>query len=417
MNVVLKESLKYSLRSRYLIWREIRHVEWLYSLSADELHAYKESKFLEIFRRAYKYSSFYKEFYYQERIEEGDIKSLDDINRLPVVTKSMVKDYNSRFLTVPRWAVFKAETSGTTGTPLTAYHSYKSIRLEQAYIAVRRKKYGFNYGQRLVSLRGNLGSRSFRDFVSLSNTLFLSSYLINDSSLLRYFEAITEFEPRAIEGYPSSLYSLALGFSENGWVVKIPLCFTSSEKLLLHQRELIENVFGCEIFDRYGCSERSISLAENLDHYGYYEEPGYSHNQFFSDHILTTSLFKTSFPLIRYQVNDVVVLDEHGVVKEIEGRNEDVIVCNDGTKIGRIDHIFKGVRGVKYAQVVQRISGHVDINVVPDLVLDDCIVRHIEEKLRRKVSTDNLTADYNSIAFSGLIFTSRNKFSLVKSYL
>src|SRR5690554_2042821 len=115
MAIILKESLKYALRSKPLISREIRHVDWLYSLSADELHEYKEKRFLNIFKRAYKHSPFYHGLYHNEGIEEGDITSLDDLAKLPILTKEMVRRESKNMLTGSRWHCATANTSGTTG--------------------------------------------------------------------------------------------------------------------------------------------------------------------------------------------------------------------------------------------------------------------------------------------------------------
>lgn len=116
MNIILKESLKYALRSKPLIRREIRHVEWLYSLSTDELYHYKEKQFLRVFGKAYQNSTFYNEMYRTHGLAESDVTSLNDISKLPVLTKSMVRSHSADILTVPRWICAAAATSGTTGT-------------------------------------------------------------------------------------------------------------------------------------------------------------------------------------------------------------------------------------------------------------------------------------------------------------
>ena len=71
------------------------------------------------------------------------------------------------------------------------------------------------------------------------------------------------FRPIAIEGYPSSLYSLALFLKDAELELNIPITFTSSETLLDYQRDLIEERLGTEIHDRYGMTERTIFLVES----------------------------------------------------------------------------------------------------------------------------------------------------------
>lgn len=84
----------------------------------------------------------------------------------------MVRLHADEMLTVPRWKVIVANTSGTTGTPLRVYEDWSSIWRNQAYAYVTRKREGFTYGQPLVSLRGNLDKRDMMLKVHASNTLF-----------------------------------------------------------------------------------------------------------------------------------------------------------------------------------------------------------------------------------------------------
>ena len=115
-------------------------------------------------------------------------------------------------LTEPAWKLLKNHTSGTTGTPLLVYESWPSIWWEQAYFYCYRKRCGYIYGQPIVSLRGNLEKEDTYMKIHLSNTLYLSSYNINNKTIQTYYKQIVKHKPIAIEGYPSSLYAFILSF-------------------------------------------------------------------------------------------------------------------------------------------------------------------------------------------------------------
>ena len=123
----LYESAKYLLRCPAVILPYIRDVEVLYSMTPEQLKVRNERRFLEIFHRAYDKSPFYHKLYTDAGIKKEDIKSFDDIKKLPVITKDMVKQHAEEMLTVPRWMVIGANTSGTTGTPLRIYESWPAI--------------------------------------------------------------------------------------------------------------------------------------------------------------------------------------------------------------------------------------------------------------------------------------------------
>lgn len=414
----LKESLKYTLRSRFFIRNEIKKVENLYTFGEDALEQYKEEQFLTLFRHAITNSKFYQKFYSEAGIQINDIQSLRDIYKLPILTKETLRDNYIDILTTHPRKVLKTNTSGTTGTPLTIFHSYKTIKTEQAYIWVRRKKYGFNFGEPLLSLRGNLGHDRFKLYIHASNTLFLSSYNINNTKVKKYYEEIKKFRPKAIEAYPSSLYNLCLLFKELRIRLNIPLVFTSSETLYDFQRVLIEEVLNAKIFDRYGCTERTISLAQNMNRIGYYEEPGYSINEFQDDSILTTSLINESFPLIRYMVNDKIDFqteENKYIINSILGRSEDIILCFDGTQIGRIDHIFKGVHGILLAQIIQNKQGYIDINIVPNENYSESSQNEIIKNLHKRIHQANISVKVNLISKDEITYSSRNKYSMVIS--
>lgn len=412
----LFESIKYALRSYPIIRPYIKEVEKLYMMTPEQLRERNEQRFLEIFRRAYDKSPFYHKLYTEAGIKKEDIKSLDDIKKLPVITKDMVKQHADEMLTVPRWMVIGANTSGTTGTPLRIYESWPMIWYSQAYTYYARKTNGFTYGQRLISLRGHLDKTQTRLMVHISNTLYLSSYNINQNTIQQYYDWITAFNPVAIEGYPSSLYSLALFLKDAGKKIHIPVAFTSSETLLDYQRALIEEQLGTELYDNYGMTEQTIYLQEAYNHQGYYEVPGYSINEYLEDGEICTSLINYSFPMIRYRSNDVVELMEateenpQMIVKRIEGRKDDYIICKDGCRIQQLSFLLKGVGNVKYAQFIQNKSGHLQVNIVPDKRYNEDSKRQIEENIYNRLGKNNIDFTINEIHENDLIYTARGEF-------
>lgn len=410
------ETAKYALRSYPLIYPYIKEIEKLYAMSPDELTLRNEQRFLEIFRHAYDKSPFYHKLYTEAGIRKDDITCLSDIKKLPVITKDMVKQHADEMLTVPKRKVRKCNTSGTTGTPLSVYSDWKSIWMAQAYLYCTRKRYGFTYGQRFVSLRGHLDKNNLSLMVHLSNTLFLSSYNINPATTQFYYDSIRKFKPRAIEGYPSSLFALALSLSDAGLKLDIPVAFTSSETLLPYQREMIEQQFNTQIFDLYGMTERTISLMEAYNHQGYYEMPGYSINEYLEDGEICTSLINDSFPMIRYRSNDVMEMMEitednpQIVVKRVEGRKEDCLCCKDGSRIMSLDFIFKGVKHIKMSQLVQTENGTLDICVVPETDFEEADEKQIEHNLFNRVGAGNIDYNIRMITEKDIRYTTGGKF-------
>lgn len=416
MKKYIKETIKYMLRSRWMIQRYINEVERLYEMSPEELKKRNEQCFLKLFRLAYDKSPFYHKLYSEAGISKEDIQCLDDIKKLPIITKEMIKEHAEEIRIAPKWKLIRNHTSGTTGTPLMVYEDWPSIWREQAYFYCYRKRCGYTYGQPMVSLRGNLEKKDLYLKVHVSNTLYLSSYNINPQTAETYYKLIEKHKPIAIEGYPSSLYSLALMLRDKGLQLHIPVAFTSSESLLDYQRELIEKQFDTQIYDHYGTTERTIRLSEAINHNGYYEDPGYSINEYTEDGEITTSLINKSFPLIRYKGNDIMEMMEvtegnpHVIVKKVQGRKEDYILCKDGSRMERLDFFFKGVSHVRMSQLIQDVNGILNICVVPENDFCERDRIKIEQNMIDRIGVGNIDYTIKIINENNIEYTPRGKF-------
>lgn len=427
LNIYIKETLKYFFRSKLFIGKHVSEVEMLYNLDIEALEDYKNNLFLKNFRLAINYSPFYKKLYAEAGITEDMIKSVKDIDKLPIIDKTMIRHCSTDLIpSNSKKRLTPASTSGSTGTPLTVYRDYYSILRDYSYYYVFRKRRGFKYGQRLVSIKGNL-DRSIKTMnLHLSNTLYLSSYNINEDIVLNtYYKKIKDFKPVAIEGYPSSIYNICSILKEHNLQLNIPVVFTTSETLFDYQRDIIEEVMNTQIYDYYGNCERSVSLLECMDHRGYYESPGFAILEFVNDTPITTSLINLSYPLIRYKVDDVVTLSEdrrfkdgeYNTVESIEGRLDDVIITKNGSRIGRLGFLFMNLKGVKQAQIVQTEIGKIDVNIVPDgaFRLED--QEYLSNLIDERIGLNNIDLKINLILESDIIYTKMNKFRVIVSKL
>ena len=330
----IRESLKYIVRSKYLIAKYEKEVENLYDLNHDELEMIQERLFLDLFRYAYSNSPFYSKFYKSNGISINDIRTKDDIIKLPIITKEMIRKHPEELLTCAKWKMIRSHTSGTTGTPLIVYLTWQSIWKWQAYLNYYRKRCGFEYGKdKMVSLRGHLNRDVTHLYINMSKTLYLSSFALNDNNVYDYVKRIDQLNPKAIEGYPSTLCSLCYLIRKLNLACNIPIIFTSSENLQSPQRQFIEETFGGEVFDHYGNTERTIELGESFDHQGYFEIPGYSINEYQSDSVITTSLINKGFPLIRYKVDDVISIEKRTngkqFISSIDGRTMAFVIVQN----------------------------------------------------------------------------------------
>ena len=101
--------------------------------------------------------------------------------------------------------------------------------------------------------------------------------------------------------------------------------------------------------------------------------------------VVATGFIRQSQPFIRYRVGDVATLSEveRGVpvLRDIVGRLEDVVIGPDGRRTVRFHGIFTELVGCREAQVVQRGSDLLTINVVPDARFSEATVGEIKSRI------------------------------------
>jgi phenylacetate-CoA ligase len=98
----------------------------LETLPQEKLQELQLKKFRRIVEWAYNNSPFYRRFYQEAGLEPEDIKTFEDIRKVPKIEKGMMREVQQRdpfpygdMMTVPleRVTAFR-QTSGTTGTPV-----------------------------------------------------------------------------------------------------------------------------------------------------------------------------------------------------------------------------------------------------------------------------------------------------------
>lgn len=416
----MNDLVKYYLKNNFFTLKKYKEIDEFYALSYDRLLSLYNDRFIELFKYAYKHAAFYKNLYQKNGISMNDVKDLSDIPKLPIITKSDVR--NNSNLINQGFRIFQSigYTSGTTGTPLNIYRSPFNVFTEQAYLKNYRSIFGYKIGAPMISIRGALGKNSSHKFNKYTNILYISSQNINSNTIIFYYNLIKNFSPIAVEAFPSLLYKFCFELNKKGLTLNIPISFTSSETLYDFQREYVESLLHTHIYDWYGNGERTICLVQDYN-IKYYPLPLYSINEYFSSNIVTTSLTNHIFPLIRYQVDDIVKLNESDYFKNIvcpdihsiQGRAGINIDLKDGSSVACIDHSFKGISFLEMAQVHQySIDSPLEVKLVVSKGFNNSYLNLFKSKFSNMVGFDTeFFITYSKM--EDLTYSTSNKFSLV----
>ncbi|AEH01944.1 phenylacetate--CoA ligase family protein [Lacinutrix sp. 5H-3-7-4] len=88
--------------------------------SKQEIKAFQEEKLQELLMYLNKNSSYYKTIFFKHNINISNIKTIEDLSKIPVTTKDQLQIHNDDFLCVERNKIVDyVTTSGTLGDPVT----------------------------------------------------------------------------------------------------------------------------------------------------------------------------------------------------------------------------------------------------------------------------------------------------------
>ena len=321
-----------------------------------------------------------------------DIHNVKDLEFLPLLTKSTIKEHISEFIpkNLNHLPHIQGSTSGSTGAPLH-YRISKYDRLIGGCLLYRGwSNAGFELGDKLVTLAYySLGVDNkswiltkFHEFTS--NMRNLSSFDMGDSQMDAYRKIINTFKPKYIRCYPSSMSHFAKWLTFNNLPTHKPVAVLSTaEKLFPEMRSLIEDVFHCPVFDGYGLYDGGISAYELPDHSGMRIDTERSILEVVNDQgnqimegtgrIIATSLLNKSFPFIRYDTGDIgtVRISTKGerILTQIEGRQQEMLLTPEGKYIhGQFiaSLLHKKIRQIQSFQVIQEDLYHINIHIVPE---------------------------------------------------
>lgn len=101
------------------------------SMSRDEMHNLQSARLNTTVKRVYHNVPFYRNKMQQLGLEPGDIRSIDDLTKLPFTTKQDLREnYPFGLFAVPKSQVVRVHAStGTTGKPTVVAYSRKDVEI------------------------------------------------------------------------------------------------------------------------------------------------------------------------------------------------------------------------------------------------------------------------------------------------
>lgn len=336
---------------------------------------------------------YYKESFRRAGVVTEDLKTLDDIRRLPILTRLDVQRSFDGLESASerRNRIRVARTSGTTGTPLRFSWDRESEWWNSAAYYGHRAWYDVAVGDPHISLLGrmivsaNQTRPPFWRHNRVINQLLMSTFHLRDENMPAYVDKIAEFKPKLIEAYPSTAYILARFMNARRIRIPVHAVTTSSEPLLAIQREAIEQAFDTKVFDYFGAAERVMAAGECTAHDGLHVFEPFGITEILDENhdpvppgvhgrLVLTGLNNRVMPLIRYEIGDASAWIDGPCpcgrtwrrISPVTTKAEDILVTPSGRLISPslLTHAFKPLDNVAASQILQEVPERMLVKIV-----------------------------------------------------
>ena len=368
----------------------LQNSEWW---SLNELKTFQDEKLKDLIQYTYDTVPYYRELFDNEKLKPSDIKTQDDLYKIPILNKTIIRERMADLLStaIPEKKRVHGKTGGTTGTALKLCYDQNAVPRHWATVWRGRNRWGIGHKDEFISFAG-------RNVVPLDsmdppfwrrNIFFHQTYVSVHHLTVENMPALADYlcrrKVRCYVGYPSGIYLVARYFIENQ--VRLPhppeIVFTTSESLLPFQREAISTAFSTKVTDRYAASELCVGIT-TCEKNNYHVDMEYGITEFLplehsngSDQkrkVVCTGFWNLAMPLIRYDIGDQVSVAPEGyqcecgrqstVVESIDGRIESYIITPDGRRLGRLDFLFKNTKNIIEAQLYQEDISLMTVKIV-----------------------------------------------------
>lgn len=316
---------------------------------------YQEKHLRSVVRYAYNFVPFYRQKLRSIGISPGDIVSLEDLSKLPIVRKEEIKREDPRRLVSSEYDLARlkvVKTSGSTGQPLQIFLN----RAEDDWRKAIYMRANISCGQRARDHWVVLTSPyHFSDTTGLQRKLgvYAQTCVSVFAPVSEQLMAVEKARADVLDGYSGSISMLAREVQRRGLTsIKPRIIFGTAELIDKNSIQSIERVFGAPYYDQFGCAEldrtgwmcpRKVGYHMDADSVitEFVDEKGENVSFGERGEVVYTSLFNYSMPLIRYAVGDVGIPSEETcscgrrlpLMKVAEGRKTAFLLLPDGQLI------------------------------------------------------------------------------------
>ncbi len=403
-----------------MIWNSVE------SASREAIEAIQLKRLQETARRVYALNPFYKEKFEERGITPEDIRSLEDLQRLPFTRKQDLRNhYPFGLFCVPMSEVVRIHSSsGTTGKPTVVGYNAHDMEVWNEVMARVYTMSGVGaedvvhnaYGYGLFT--GGLGFHYGAEKVGA--TVVPASGGFTDRQLM----LMRDFGATVLACTPSFALHLAEVAAKAGSEFrkdyKLKVGIFGAEPTSEGLKKEVAKAWGIEYREVYGLSEIigpgvscSCSHSDRLhifeDHFLpeiIDPETGEVLPEGERGELVITTLSKQALPIIRYRTGDITSLVKEPCgcgrtmvrMESIVGRADDMLIVN-GVNVypSQVEHVIANAEGVTLNyQIIAEKKGHLDKLEIMVEVSEEIMTDNVGEleRIRKEIQASLLNNLY-----------------------
>ena len=375
-------------------------------LSPVELRALQEERLRGVVRNAYENVPYYRRLFDNAGIRPDDIKTLDDLSKIPITTKNDLQTLKREEIVAKGSSIDKCiikYTSGSTGQPLKIFLSPG----ERDFQILLNLRILMENGLRLTDKVTYIinphrfpKSKYWFQYAGILRREYLSVFDYPE----KHVELLKKIKPDIIYGYPSNLTLLALYIREKGIKAINPkIIFSVAEALEPKAKEAIDSIMHVNTCDILGTIELGDIAWQCEKRGGYHTSADAVIIEFLKDgrpvkpgeegKIVCTSLYGYTMPFIRYAVDDVCVPSDRfcpcgrtlPMMESIKGRANDFIVLPDGQIVAScfLVIIMQAFHDVAQYRIIQQDKKRIIVHLVKGKEFNGRTTELIKEEIKK----------------------------------
>lgn len=386
-----------------VLWHlhKLRKNQWL---KTSEIVKIQEKKLRAIVRYAYENAEFYHKEFDALGLKPDDIKTVQDLQKLPIISRLDVQRHFPNGLVSTNVSVEKCQrytSSGSTGVPVTVISDSKCGDFRGALFMRPFLECGLKLRDKMLRIADvENWLRHWYEYFGLMRKMCVSP-MAPVKNKISLFE---QYKPDVIYGHSSYIFLLAKEMREMGVRNISPRIIIGTAELLSKKmRNFIESSFGVKMFDFYGCVEVERLAWECKERNGYHTDIDAQVIEFVRNKeiaapgergkVIVTCLYNYAMPLIRYDIGDVGVASDEKcacgrglpLMKRIEGRTNDFLKGPDDRLVSpmAILAVMDYFSEIAQFRVIQEKKNKVVVELVEGSGFSDKTIHQVQEKVGR----------------------------------